>query len=106
MPVLHPEGLVQPVRVLWLYIEPWNKMAPHHRANGISRGKISHYEGDERDADNNEDEADKSFDQELNHSTPLCSLVRGYYVFKIGNSTILIPCSIAYVSSLLSKKCV
>ena len=74
MPVLHPEGLVQPVRVLQLHIRRRIKMAPHHRADWISRGKIPHCEGDKRDTDNNEDEADKPFDQELNHSVPLTPL--------------------------------
>ena len=74
MPVLHKKGLVQPVRVLQLYIEHWIKMTPHHRTDWISRGEISHCEGDERDTDDDEDEADKPFDQELNHSTPLAPL--------------------------------
>ena len=49
-------------------------MAPHHRADWIPRGKISHGEGNERDTDDDEDEADKPFDQELNHRLPLTPL--------------------------------
>ena len=74
MPVLNPERLVQPVGVLQLRIGHWIKMAPHHGADWIPGGKISHDEGDERDTDDDEDEADKPFDQELNHSTPLAPL--------------------------------
>ena len=74
MPVLNKERLVQPICMLQLHIEHWIKMAPHHRTNWISRGKISHCEGDKRDTDNNEDEADKPFDQELNHTMPLAPL--------------------------------
>ena len=74
MPVLHKERLVQPIRVLQLHIGHWIKMAPHYRADWISRGKIPHYEGDESYTDDNEDEADEPFDQELNHCIPLAPL--------------------------------
>ncbi len=74
MPVLHKERLVQPVYMLQLGISHWVKMASHHRADWISRGEISHGEGDECDTDDDEDEADEPFDQELNHSMPLASL--------------------------------
>ena len=74
MPVLHKKGLVQPVGVLQLRIGHWIKMTPHHSADWISGSEISHYEGDERYSDDNEDEADKPFDQELNHSKPLAPL--------------------------------
>src|SRR5260370_13504141 len=98
MPVLHKEGLVQPIRVLQLDIGHWIKMASHYRADWISRGEISHYEGDESYTDDNEDEADKPFDQELNHSIPL---VRGCNVFETAWSAISIQCFIAHLSSLL-----
>ena len=71
MPVLHKKWLIQPVSVLQLRINHRVKMAPHHRTDWIAGGKISHYEGNERDTDDNEDEADKPFDQELNHRLPL-----------------------------------
>ena len=74
MPVLLKEGLIQPVLMLQLRVEHWIKMAPHQCTDWISRGKIPHHEGNERDADDNEDEADEPFDQELNHSMPLAPL--------------------------------
>ena len=74
MPVLHKEGLVQPVRMLQLRIDYWIIMAPHHRPNWITWGKISHDEGDEGYTDYYKDEADEPFDQELNHSIPLAPL--------------------------------
>jgi hypothetical protein len=74
MSVLHVEGLVQPILMLQLRIGHWIKMAPHHRADWISRGKMPNDEGDERYADDNEDETDEPFDQELNHSMPLAPL--------------------------------
>ena|SRR6266566_4507508 len=103
MPVLHKEGLVQPVRVLQLHIEHWIKMAPHHRPNWITRGKIPHDEGDEGHTDDNEEEADEPFDQELNHSTPLAPLKEVVIVFKtacLAGSAISIP--IVHRSSIIS----
>ena len=74
MPVLHEEGLIQPVRVLQLHINHWIIMAPHHRPYWITGGEIPHYKGNEGYTDYYKDEADEPFDQELNHSIPLAPL--------------------------------
>ena len=74
MPVLHNKWLVQPIGVLQLDVGYWIKMAPHHRADWIPGSKISHDEGNECYTDDDEDEADKPFDQKLNHTLPLAQL--------------------------------
>src|SRR5437588_12314952 len=98
MPVLHKKWLVQTVGVLQLHIGYWIKVASHHRANWIPRGKISHYESNERYTDDNEDEANKPFDQELKHSEPLVPLLKGFDVYRIACSTIPM-----FLLSLLNK---
>ena len=60
--------------MLQLRVEYRIEVAPQHRADGVPGCEITHCEGNERDTDDHEDQADKPFDQKLNHLLPLTSL--------------------------------
>ena len=68
---MHKKWLIQSLGLLQLCIRHRIKMTTHHRADWIPWSKISHHKCDECYSNDDEDEADKPFDQKLNHTLPL-----------------------------------